>query len=398
MKTPSSLRCGLLVLVGLCVAFPVFAQDAPAAGPVPQFALIGDVYQKLTESATSWSAPALSSWAFTADLKPKFTYGAVIFQADSSWNFPLTGSLSTPAPPTMSVYEAYFRVTPIESLDLTFGQKRYNIGVGQTFTVGDSINPVIGFFDQKTGFRGGTAEWSPRSWMSVSAALSTDGTNPNAPLGAGQVSFLLDKLQLTSSLVTEQDKTFNPAVGTSYDVLGVILTAEGAAEFLPQGRRPSGSAVWSVPAPWTSPALSGSVGARWTVTLFDIDYTISGEYLHWGQGFTTDETTAWKALSPAARVVSGAALLATHGVRGQENAFLRWSAVSGTEYSATAFAAVDLQDGSVLGQSVVTWTPWDNFDLIGTFQAAWGDPGSSWEFADPYKNKYLASFSTMYHF
>jgi hypothetical protein len=133
------------------------------------------------------------------------------------------------------------------------------------------------------------------------------------------------------------------------------------------------------------------------VTVFDVDYTFAGEYLHWGQGLSSDETDAWKAAttSPFAALAKRATL----GIRGRENAFLRFSAVSGTEYSLTSFAAVDLQDNSVLGQAVAAWAPWDNFELDLTLQAAGGAAGSSWEFLDPpLKDRYLVSFATMYHF
>jgi len=383
-----------LVLIGALglVAGTLSAQDAPAA-PEASFSLIGDVGQKITYSAPGWDRDPGSTWSFTADLKPKFRYGAVSFQADSTWNLPLTGTPAA-ALPTASVYEAYFRVTPADGLDLTFGQKRFAVGVGQTFTVGDSINPVISFFDQKTGFRGATAEWSPVSWASASAAVSTEGGTAEKTVGAAQVSFLLDKLQVIASAVGKKDASFNPALGASYDLAGIIVTAEGAAEFLPQGVRPSGAPnTWKAPEAWTSPALSASAGARYTVTLFDVDFTVSGEYLHWAQGFNADETTAWKAGG-----ANPSALATTHGVRSQENAFFRFAVASGTQYSLSTFAAVDMQDRSVLSQGVVTWAPWDNFELDLTVQAAGGDTGSSWEFLNPNKDRYQASFSTTYHF
>jgi hypothetical protein len=85
-------------------------------------------------------------------------------------------------------------------------------------------------------------------------------------------------------------------------------------------------------------------------------------------------------------------------LRSRENAFFRFSAVSGTEFSAAAFAAVDLQDQSVLSQETVTWTPWDNLDLTATLQAVSGQSGTSWEFLNPNKDRYQASLATTYHF
>ena len=392
---------GPALLLALCLfAAPAFAQEA---APEPDFSLLGDVTQKTTYSSTAWAEAATSAWAFTVDLRPRFEYGAVVFQADSTWNLPLTANLTAQIP-TVVVPEAYFRVSATDSLDLTVGQKRFNLGVGQTFTVGDSLNPVMGFFDQKTGFRGATAEFSPVSWASFSGAVSTEGGRSNDLVGAGQVSFLLEQLQLTGSLVARKDVTFNPSLGASYDLFGVILTGETAAEFLPQGVRPSGLAsTWKAPKAWGEPAWSTSAGARWTVGLTplgltDVDLTLSGEYLHWAQGWTKDETTVWKtALSTPLAPLAKAARKALP-LRSQENAFFRLSLTSGTVFSLSGFAAVDLQDQSVLGQGAATWAPWDNFELSFALKMALGDSGSTWEFLDQNKTLYEASLSTTYHF
>jgi hypothetical protein len=104
------------------------------------------------------------------------------------------------------------------------------------------------------------------------------------------------------------------------------------------------------------------------------------------------------ALAGPGTAAAAAAKQATHGVRGQENAFFRFSAASGTEYALTAFAAVDLQDASVLAQGTATWAPWDNFEVGVTLLTAGGDAGSSWEFVNPNKDRYQVSFATTYHF
>lgn len=390
MKTTMGWAALLLVL-----PFSVAAQEAPA----PEFDLIGSATQKLTFAAPDWTAGG-SVWAFTADLKPKFTFGPVSFQADSTWTLPMTASL-TASPPTVAVPEAYFRLRPTDSFDVTLGQKRFSLGVGQTFTVGDSLNPVIGFFDQKTGFRGATAEWSPVSWASASAAVSTEQGSAEAPVtAAAQVSFLLDQLQLTVSAVGRKDVTFNPAVGVSYDLFGIILTAEGAAEFLPRGVRPSGpAAAWKAPQAWTEPALSASAGARWTPTLGDWDLTLAGEYLHWAQGWNSEETDAWKAAAvPGPSLPLAKAARAALPLRSRENAFFRVLVSTGGVFSVSAFAAADLQDLSVLGQGSVVWTPWDNLDLTATLQGVSGQAGTSWEFLNQNKDRYQASLATTYHF
>lgn len=357
----------LVAVVGLALVAtaPVAADDAqeataPAPGPTPGFVLIGDVAQKLTESSTDWTSTPGYTWAWTADLKPKVTYGAVGFVADTTWNLPLNGSLATGVP-TVTVYEAYFRVTPVDAVDLTFGKKHFNLGVGQTFTVGDPLNAAVGLFDQKTGFRGATVEYSPTSWLSASAAASTDGTNPRAPAHAEQLAVLADRWQLTVSLAAEADRTFTPAVGASYDLGGVIVTAEGAVDLGAPGR--------------ADPAPSASAGARYTLTLFDVDFTLAAEYLHW-------------------------ALAGTRGIAGEENAFFRFTVASGTALTLTTFTAVDLGDRSLVGQQTVAWAPWDNVEFAGTLRAAWGDSGTAWATlgaANSYA-KYQASFAVVYHF
>jgi len=389
---------GALALGLLWATAPLIADEAGPSGPTPQFLLIGDVGQTVRATAGDWNQNPVSAWDFTTDLKPKFTYGPVVFLADTTWEIPMDASLTAAAVQAI-VYEAYFRVTPTQGFDLTFGQKHYNLGVGQLVTVGDSINPVTGFFDQKTGFRGATAEWTPNSMTSVSAAVSTENSDLT---GAGQVSLLLNKWQLTGSLVADgtRARTFNPAVGTTYDVFGVILSAEGAVEFLPQRRVPTSSApaTWTAPMPWTQPAFSGTTGARYTFTIGDFDYTISGQYLHWGQGWTPGQTSAWNATGMTTRT--------TFPVRSQENAFLQLSAVSGTTWNLSGLGVMDLQDLSVLAQVSAAWDPWDNVEFSLAFLMAEGAQGSTFENLPTDSvldltnatSRYQVSFSTTYHF
>jgi hypothetical protein len=404
MKLATQRSRGKLLLVLLVACGPAFA-DAPE----PQFTLIGDVSETYHATAVDWQSSPGMAWQFATDLKPKFTYGPVVFVADTTWQVPMTASLSLTSP-LATVYEAYFRVTAAPGLDLTFGQKHYNLGVGQLFTVGDSINPVTGFFDQKTGFRGVTAEWSLGSATSVSAALSTENSDLT---GAGQLSLLLDKLQLTGSLVADgtEARTFNPALGASYDLSGIILTAEGAAELLPQGVVPTTSspATWAAPAAWSDPALSGSAGARYTFTIGDFDYTVALQYLHWGQGWTTAETNAWNAdLSSGTPVLQGQAaqVRPVSSVRSQENGFLQLSAVSGTTWNFSGLGVMDLQDHSVIGQVQAAWDPWDNVEFGLMFLFAEGDSGTSYQYLPQDallgltapQSRYQISFSTTYHF
>ncbi len=372
----------LLICVFVMLPLGLWADDLK-----PEFKLIGDVSQQVSYTSQNWDTPNSVNWLFQTDLKPTFTYGPVSFTADTTWYLPLDAS-QLPDKIQLTIYEAYFRITPVESLDLTFGQKHYNIGVGQIFTVGDTINPVIGFFDQKTGFRGFTAEWSPASWVSASAALST-GTNMEAfdptnqptasdPVSwtqgtaAGQVSVLLDKLQLTGSAVTGK-QTLNPALGASYDLYGFILTGEGAAEFRPDSETAS------------PPRVSGSGGVRYTATLTDDwDLTLATQYLYWANAGAVSD-------------------FAARGIAHTKNAFFQLQLTGGTQFSVATLVILDLQDHSALHQTVVTWTPWDNIDFVATFQNATGNTGDALQYVydqlPPYNyHKYIASLGTTYHF
>ena len=400
-----------LVLALLVGGFPLTLGAQELLAPVPSFELLGSVTPKVTWSGTVWDSNPASSWAFTAVLKPQFTDGPFFFVADTTWTLPLNATLASVAP-TVAIPEAYARFALTDSLDITFGQKHYPLGVGQTLTVGDSINPVIGFFDQKTGFRGITADWSPVSWASVSAAASTESGFLDDWTGAGQLSLLAGGLQATASLVARDAKTLRPAAGVSYDLFGLIVTAEGAAEFLPQQVRPVGdwgsltsTGVWASPTAWSSPAYSGSLGARYALSFGDFDLTVSAEALHAGESWTVDETNAWKealnkaSLANQVAVRGGlAALRASLPVRSQDNAFFRFNLGYAGEVSASGFAAVDLQDQSTLFQATLGTTLYDNLDLQFTGQAATGDSGDSWEFVSSEKARFQGSFSTTYHF
>ena len=406
---PSLLLASALAALPGGGVFTLGAQELLA--PVPSFELLGSVTPKITWSGTAWDSKPASTWAFTTALKPEFTDGPFFFVADTTWTLPLTANLTSVAP-TVAIPEAYARFTITDSLDVTFGQKHYPLGVGQTLTVGDSINPVIGFFDQKTGFRGITAEWSPVSWASVSAAASTESGFLDDWTGAGQLSLLTGGLQATASVVARDSKTLRPAAGVSYDLFGLILTAEGAAEFLPQQVRPVGdwgsltsTGVWAAPTAWSSPAYSGSLGARYALSLGDFDLTVSAEALHAGESWTVEETTTWKealnkaSLANQVAVRGGlAGLRASLPLRSQNNAFFRVNLGYAGEVSASGFAAVDLQDHSTLFQTTLGTTLYDNLDLLLTGQAATGDPGDSWEFVSTDKSRFQVSFSTTYHF
>ena len=384
---------------------PLVAQDEP------RFHYVADAGQLLLGWAPDWNSGAMTQWLLDLNGRLSFSQGAAAFILDGSAYLPLGNSLQT-GQALFDVAEAYVRLTPFSGLDLTFGKKRLNLGVGQTFTVGDSINPAINFFDQKSGFRGATWAWSPNAWFGWTGGVSLErelgntsspGTYPvfsaNNLAGATQLSVQTGLFQGTSSLCFSPGQTFNPALGVSYDVGGVILTAEGAVEFLPQGLVPASGPVstWTAPTAWTQPAPSGSVGARYTWSLGDLDLTVQGETLYWGQGWTSNQAAQANALPQTTMLALRPAL------RDRYNAIFHVDAGSSDTFDLAGFCLVDLQDASALYQTNLTLYPWDGLDLVGIFQAATGAVTDAWSSVPlPPPNtqsaRYVVTFQTRYHF
>ena len=381
----------------------------------PQFSYVADAGQVLLGSASDWNAGASAQWLLDLNGRLSFSQGSAAFILDGSAYLPLGNSLQT-GQALLDVAEAYVRLTPLTGLDLTFGKKRLNLGVGQTFTVGDSINPAINFFDQKSGFRGFTWAWSPNAWLGWTGGVSLErelGNSPSASAGAlptfqannlaGATQFTLqkDRFQGTASLCFSPGQTFNPALGLSYDFSGVILTAEGALEFLPQGLVPSTGplSTWTAPTAWTQPAPSGSVGARYTWSLGDIDLTLQGEGLYWGQGWTTEQTADFNAQAlPASTAAS-----VRPALRDRLNTIFHLDVNSSDTFDLAGFGMLDLQDASMLYQASLTLYPWDGLDLVGVFQAATGSATNGWNSVplpppSTQSARYVLTFQTRYHF
>lgn len=410
-----------LGVLGLLAALAGAQESSDQAPAGPKYKLIGDVSQQILASAGDWGSQGTPYWIFQADLKHEFSFGQAAFVADHAVYLPLTGSQTV----SSTVYEAYLRYTPAENLDLDLGKKRFNIGVGQSFTVGDTINPLTSFFDQKTGFRGLQAAWTPNQWFSLTAGLSaernlgndrwnpastTSGTDAAKLAYAGQVQFLWDKLQITAALCASVDRSFNPSLGTSYDLGGLILTAEGAWEFLPQGIRPDGSkpvGQWTSPGAWTQGAPAASAGLRYTFTpVTDLDITLSAEYLYWSQGWGTDEVQAWKDAKNALTTAALTSLRSALPVKGKHNAFLKAGFSGWQKVDFNTLFVVDLQDASALGQGVLTLYPVEGLDFLFTAQEATGSADSAWGgfpastllSSSAAQAVWSLSFQTKYHF
>jgi hypothetical protein len=417
----------LVAILVLLAVESVWGQDEPS------FRFLGDAEQTILASAPSWTVAATPVWGLALNVKPTWSQGTVAFLADGSFLLPLTSSLA-PGAPGVLLYEAYARWTPLPGLDVTLGKKRLNIGVGQTFSVGDSLNPSVSFFDQKTGFRGLTVAWAPNAWLGWSAGLSLDRNlgadrwNPATEVVAGptsvsatewawasQVEVLVEKFQGTASLVYSPDRTFNPSLGASYDWSGWLVSGEFAAEFLPQGVVPSSEplSAWTSPTPWIQPAPSGSLGVRRTWSLWGLDVTASVQYLYWGQGWTDTQINAWRDArgpstsgSPQALLLDG--MRQSLPLRDHHNAFFRLDLAQDSAFDLSGLWIADLQDGSSVSEVSLTMLPWDSFDLVGSFEAASGGILDAWSsvplppWVAPSVTgtgvQFLASFQTRYHF
>lgn len=385
-------RRGATVLMGvLCAWLGLAFAPWPLAAQSEEtpYSLIGDAGFQNDFNDKSWALDDSSArWtaAFFVEAKHRYVQERYEFSVHHLVNI---SQNAAPGPISLAttVYEAYALFKPADGFDLYLGQKRMNIGVGQTVTVGDSYNPSVGFFDQKTGAKGLLLNLSLGSWLGVSAGLSLDkvleSAVPNSDLAVygAQASVLWDRLQLVSGAVYRKAKTFNTSLGLSYDLGGVILTAEGAGEFLPQVAYPNGSGpVWSRPGEWTEPRWSASAGARYTYTGDELTWTGACEYLYSGQGYTDAEDDLWKTLPES----NATAIGFKYGLRPSvllNQHYLFPKLVLGWEdwFGLTNAVFVNLTDGSLLFSHSLSWSPWEGLDLVASGRWSGGGGGTEWE-------------------
>lgn len=368
--------------------------NPPADNP---YSLIGEAGVQDVLNVKTWDPKYLveHAWSFYAEVKHRYklSHYELVVNHGLSLTQPIAGSANGQVDLGLRLYEAYLLLKPIDGVDLYVGQKRLNFGVGQTVTVGDSFNPRLGFFDTKTGPRDLVVNLSPTQAWGLSFGLQFDPWLNNqfndwtdSVTSGFQTSLLLDRLQVVAGLSANAATTFNPSVGLSYDLGGVILTAEGAAEFLPQLKYLSGTS-WVAPTGWTDPRASGSAGARYSYNSDDFSLTVGLEYLYNGQGWTANENSALDNFTAAGRTTIYKSNL-------QSRNYLFPKFVLGVEDWAglTSAAYYSLDDQSVLLNEVLTYTPWEGLDLVLTGRFAFGSDTAEWARL-PYTNSSRAQFT-----
>lgn len=200
------------------------------------------------------------------------------------WGFTLSHNLdlsgqatgSQAFSPSVSIYEAYARLDLGDWGQCFVGKRRMGLGIGSTFAPGDLVDPRTGFWDQKNGFRGLDFAASVGSELSIRAAMSLDrnfdaytaglksksaaagGPTAAAAATAAKAAYdaaldgasgpadprllvwaLSTEAQLGSLQVAlagvyapgDADAVKRPSLGLSYDLGGLIVQAEGAADF-----------------------------------------------------------------------------------------------------------------------------------------------------------------------
>jgi hypothetical protein len=277
--------------------------------------------------------------------------------------------------PLITVYEAYARLDMGNWGQLFVGKRRMGLGIGSTFAPGDLVDPRSGFWDQKTGFRGLDfaaslgSDFSLRMAMSLdrnfeawaasvhaktapaSAALAQpyagalDGASgpadPRLITWAGTADAQLGSLQLSAAGVYRPDSVARPSLGLSYDLDGLILQGEGAAEFSADGA-----------ASPTKPDWYGTVGLHWMASGDSDSLSVALDYDYNGRASFLKHT----------------------------NYLLPWISYTRNDVlNAYARALIGLDDDSALVSLGLTLYPAQAFDL--EFTALFGSGASNTEFA-----------------
>jgi len=282
--------------------------------------------------------------------------------------------------PLITVYEAYARLDMGNWGQLFVGKRRMGLGIGSTFAPGDLVDPRSGFWDQKTGFRGLDFAASLGSDIALRMALSLDrnfeawaagvraktASTSTAPTSAalaqayasaldgasgpadprlitwaGSADAQLGSLQLSAAGVYRPDSVERPSFGFSYDLDGLILQGEGAAEFSAYGNA----------AP-TNPDWYGTAGIHWMASGDSDSLSIALDYDYNGRA----------------------------GLLKHTNYLLPWISYTRNDVlNAYARALIGLDDASALVSLGLTLYPTQAFDL--EFTALFGSGTSDSEFA-----------------
>lgn len=277
--------------------------------------------------------------------------------------------------PLITVYEAYARLDMGNWGQLFVGKRRMGLGIGSTFAPGDLVDPRSGFWDQKTGFRGldfaaslgsdfalrlamsldrnfeawaagvhaKTAPVSPALAQAYAGALdgASGPADPRLITWAGSTDAQFGSLQLSAAGVYRPDSVERPSLGLSYDLDGLILQGEGAAEFSADGAA----------AP-TKPDWYGTAGLRWMASGDSDSLSVTLDYDYNGRAGLLEHT----------------------------NYLLPWISYTRNDVlNAYARALIGLDDDSALVSLGLTLYPAQAFDL--EFTALFGTGANDAEFA-----------------
>jgi len=298
-----SLLCGPLGAEG----GPVYSLSADAQAG---FVLAGGGVEGAFDPTSASTALA---WVLGGDLLHRVEapgWGFVLSQA-----FDLAGNAESANPslpptdllvPRFKIYEAYARLDLGDRGQLFFGKRRLGLGLGTTFAPGDLLDPRSGFWDQKNGFRGLGLTASLGSDLALRAALGLDRNleayaaglrakasaslpakvaaeaayssllgqaggpaDPRLFVWALSADWQADIAQLAAAAVYAPDRFARPSLGLSLDLDGLIVQAEGAADF---GADPA----------TLSPDLFGTAGLRTTFSGEADSLTLSLDYAYNG--------------------------------------------------------------------------------------------------------------------
>ncbi len=379
----SAFPCPPIILL-LCAALALAAVPALAQGTAPEGGEVQPVYSLSCDAAAGFvlSAdgydPAVADSVAIVSLAANFLHRVEA----PGWGLVLNHSLDLSAQaaataqfnPTMAVYEAYVRFDLLTGgrAQLFVGKRRMGMGLGTAFAPGDLLDPRTGFWDQKNGFRGLDLQASLGSDLSLRAALSLDRNldataarlralaNPansalqaayNTALGgatgpadprlltsAASLDVQLGAFQIAVSGLWRPEALGRASLGLGLDLGGVILQAEGAAEFL------DGDASAE------SPSLFGTVGARYTWTVDAGSLTLCLDYDYNG--------------------ATGAILKKTHYLLPQ--VILSWTDVLDLSFR----ALVEMEGPSALVSGLLAVHPARNLDLEFSILTSLGESGN----------------------
>jgi hypothetical protein len=207
-----------------------------------------------------------------------------------------SGSGSSRASGELDYYvdEAYLTLFPLSPLTVSAGKQRVNWGTGYTFAPTDTLHPRP-FGNRDEGFRGASVTWTPSPDVALAAHVSADDAfdDPNSQAQSGMryaayASAFLGNAEVFASGVYGPESTLRPGIGTSVELFGLILAAEGAVELLNPVAYPEGETGFDTEPPGTAFPLA-LVAVEYNTGTDIIDFTTISEYLYAGTGYTRAE-------------------------------------------------------------------------------------------------------------